>query len=156
MRRAVALGAFALLAAGCAKSAPPATTSSSTSTSSTVASTTTSTTPPGPQTDTFRIDQPYEGQLLAGLPVVVRGTANTFEATFIAELQTPSSDVLDHVVVHASAGTGTWGTFEVSLGAGLGVSGPEVVVLYENSAKDGQPIHQLRIPVVIRATGTTP
>lgn len=150
MRRSIALVATALLAASCARSTP-APASSSLATTTTFPVTTPSTTsPPVASNAAFRVASPVEGAVLAGLPVVVRGSANTFEATFVAELQTTTGDVLDHVVVHATAGTGTWGSFEVSLGSGLTVSGPETVVLYERSAKDGSPVNQLRIHVVVK------
>lgn len=155
MRRALALAALTVLAASCAKAAPPATSAAPSTSSTTSSSITTTTRPAAPQNEAFKLEQPFAGESLSGLPVVVRGSANTFEATFVAELQTPAGDVLDHQVVHASSGTGTWGSFEVALGQGLGVSGSEVVVLYENSAKDGQPIHQLRVPVVLGSSPPT-
>lgn len=149
MRKALALLGLAVLATSCAKAAPPATSVAPAPSSTTSTTSTTTTRPPGPQNEAFRLERPYNGEELGGLPVVVRGSANTFEATFVAELQTPAGDVLDHQVVHASAGTGTWGSFETALGQGLGVTGNEVVVLYEYSAKDGQPIHVLKVPVVL-------
>lgn len=149
MRGLLAVVGLGLLASACTGNpevVAPSTTAGPTTSTSTPTTTSSS---PRAANAAFEVEAPSPGERLAGLPVVVRGRANVFEASFVAELQTPSGDVLDHQVARASSGTGTWGSFSVSLGEGLSVAGPEVVVLYEPSARDAGPTKVLRIPVVL-------
>src|SRR5690606_35283550 len=48
-------------------------------------------------------------------PLTISGTANTFEATFMARIVTDAGDMLTEQVVTATSGTGTRGTFETTL-----------------------------------------
>ncbi len=79
-------------------------------------------------------------------PLRVYGTANTFEATFEYELQDPAGKVLSHDVVTATSGSGTRGTYDVTVPFeapnGLGK-----LVVFERSAADGSKIHQVEIPL---------
>ncbi len=79
-------------------------------------------------------------------PLRVRGTANTFEATFDYELLDPSGKVLSHNFVTATSGTGTRGTYDftVRFEAPNGVG---KLAVFERSAADGSRIHQVEIPL---------
>jgi len=77
-------------------------------------------------------------------PLRVRGTANTFEATFVLELHDASGKTLAHRVVTATSGSGERGTFETT----LRFSGaPAVLGAWEPSAENGKPLHEVVIPV---------
>jgi len=81
-------------------------------------------------------------------PFRVTGSSNTFEATSQLELLDSNGKLLVSKTVTASSGTGTRGTFSVSLRFHA-PSGPATLVSYENSAKDGSRIDVVRIPVQI-------
>jgi hypothetical protein len=81
-------------------------------------------------------------------PLEVSGTSNTFEAISQLELLDASGKPLTSQTVSASSGTGTRGTFRVSLRF-QAPPGPATLVSYENSAKDGSRIDVVRIPVQI-------
>jgi germination protein M len=86
-------------------------------------------------------------------PVRIRGTANTFEAVFNAELIDTSGRVIATQVVTATSGSGTRGTFDAELTFGDEVSsGPGALVVYETSAEDGSRIHTVEIPVLIASS----
>ena len=48
-------------------------------------------------------------------PLRLAGTANTFEATFEYDLLDPAGKVLKHDFVTATSGSGTRGTFDVTI-----------------------------------------
>jgi hypothetical protein len=74
------------------------------------------------------------------------GTANTFEATFEYELLDAAGKVLSKHFVTATSGSGTRGTYDVTVPFeapnGLGK-----LVVFELSAADGSRIHQVEIPL---------
>ena len=79
-------------------------------------------------------------------PLRLWGTANTFEATFEYDLLDPAGKVLAHHFVTATSGTGTRGTYDVTIPfeAPNGLGKLEV---YERSAADGSKIHVVEIPL---------
>jgi hypothetical protein len=79
-------------------------------------------------------------------PLRLRGTANTFEATFEYELLDSNGKTLAKHFVTATSGSGTRGTYDVSIPfAPPGGTGK--LVVYELSAADGSRIHQVEIPL---------
>ena len=82
-------------------------------------------------------------------PARIHGSANTFEATFQAELVDSDGRVVAHKTVTASSGSGTRGTFDVSIPFAVTRQGGELVV-YEDSAEDGSRIHVVEIPLRLR------
>jgi len=80
-------------------------------------------------------------------PLFMWGTANTFEATFWAEVQTPAGKVLVKKVVTATSGSGTRGTFRVRLPFHPTSEAGRLVV-YERSMADGSRINVVIIPLV--------
>ena len=83
-------------------------------------------------------------------PVRVRGTANTFEAQFILKIVDPGGKTLVEKPVMATSGSGTRGTFDVTVPYKSSKSGWGKIVVYEASAKDGSPINVVEIPVKMR------
>lgn len=82
-------------------------------------------------------------------PVTIAGTANTFEATFIARIVTDSGEVLTEQVVTATSGSGTRGTFEATIPFEVAAETPGKLVVFEYSARDGSPINVIEIPVTL-------
>jgi hypothetical protein len=81
-------------------------------------------------------------------PLRVLGTANTFEATLNLRLVAEDGTVLHDDFATATSGTGTRGTFEVTIE--FDAEGPATLVAYERSAEDGAEINVVEIPVVLR------
>lgn len=94
------------------------------------------------------VEQPLPGETVKG-PLLVRGSANVFEAQLFVDLRTSSGKVLVHRSVHSSAGSGTRGSFSVRIPL-TGVTGKAVVVAYTRSAKNGAPINIVSVPVTRR------
>lgn len=82
-----------------------------------------------------------------GSPLRITGTANVFEAVFQIRLQTTGGDVLYEHNAMASSGTGTRGTFDVTIEFDV-PAGNGLLTLWETSAKDGSPTNVVEIPVV--------
>jgi hypothetical protein len=80
-------------------------------------------------------------------PLHVTGNANTFEATFQYKLLDAAGKVLAQHFVTATSGTGTRGTFDVTIPFTVGTAQAGTLVVYENSAADGSVIHERRIPL---------
>jgi hypothetical protein len=80
-------------------------------------------------------------------PLRITGTANTFEATFQYELVDSAGKVIAKHFVTATSGSGTRGTFDVTIPYPAGHAGRGKLVVYESSAKDGSRIHVVEIPV---------
>ncbi len=83
-------------------------------------------------------------------PLHLTGSADVFEATFELRLLAADGHVLVHRTVHASCGTGCRGRFRVVVPFGWSGAAHGSVVVFERSAKDGSPIHTVRIPVAFR------
>ncbi len=81
-------------------------------------------------------------------PIRVSGTANVFEATVSLEVRDADDDVILEAFTTATSGSGTRGTFATEL-ALPETDGPVTVVAFESSAKDGQPLHVVRVPVTL-------
>ncbi len=80
-------------------------------------------------------------------PVRLAGTADTFEANFMAELDAADGTVLDKHFVTASSGSGTRGTYATTLTFPAGQTGSATVKVWEASAENGQPLGTVEIPV---------
>jgi len=79
-------------------------------------------------------------------PLRVVGTANTFEATFVARLLDSAGRQLAQKVVTATSGSGTRGTYAGTLTFPDTVT-PRWLEVYEPSAENGRPLHKMRIPL---------
>jgi len=80
-------------------------------------------------------------------PVGLAGTADTFEANFMAELVAADGTVLDKHFVTATAGSGTRGTYATTLAFPTGQTGSATAKVWEPSAENGQPLGTVEIPV---------
>ena len=83
-----------------------------------------------------------------GSPLIVTGTANTFEAQFFVRVRDAAGKSLVNKSVMATSGSGTRGTFNESVD--FSTTSPNVTLeVYESSAADGRPVHVVRIPLFI-------
>jgi hypothetical protein len=80
-------------------------------------------------------------------PLDLKGTANVFEAQFCLDV-TVDNKVTQHHEVHASSGSGTRGTWSLTLDLPVGKC---ILYLYEPSAKDGSPQNEIWIPVLVES-----
>src|SRR5215217_7687580 len=95
------------------------------------------------------VESPAPGATVTS-PLTIRGTANTFEATFEVELRPALGKPLYKDFVTATSGNGTRGTFEQTLDFTVDRERPGTLVVYENSAEDGSVMSEVEIPVTIR------
>jgi hypothetical protein len=102
------------------------------------------------ETPAILVESPLPEQNVAR-PLRVMGTANTFEATFEYELVDSAGKILAKHFVTATSGSGTRGTYDVTVPYPAAHAGPGKLVVYESSAKDGSRIHVVEIP--LRLTG---
>lgn len=100
------------------------------------------------QAPAILVEQPLPGDRVS-TPLRIRGTANVFEARFAIDVVKATGGRLAHRAVSASAGTGTRGSFDVTIPLGT-ASGRVVVVAYVNSPKDGSRIDVVRVPITLR------
>jgi hypothetical protein len=91
------------------------------------------------------VEQPLPGDRV-GRVVVVRGTANVFEARLLVDVRAPDGRLLVRRPVLASAGTGVRGTFETRVVVAPGAR-RLTIVAYARSPKDGSPVAVVRVPV---------
>jgi hypothetical protein len=78
-------------------------------------------------------------------PFHVAGTASVFEATLVVELRT-AERVLEKRTVTASEGAPGRGTFDATFAA---APGKLVVRVYAPNAANGQPQHEVDVPVTV-------
>jgi germination protein M len=97
------------------------------------------------ETPSILIESPTPGSQVTS-PLRVRGTANTFEATFALDIRNSSNQTFTHQIVTATSGSGTRGTFDTTIS--FTANGSIWLVAYEPSAENGQPLHIVRIPLV--------
>lgn len=83
-------------------------------------------------------------------PARIRGTANVFEAVFRIEITDWDGRIVADKVVMASSGTGTRGTFDVTLSYETLRSGLGAVIVSSESPKDGSRINVVETPVYVR------
>ncbi len=80
-------------------------------------------------------------------PVRLTGMSNTFEATFLYNIVDPSGRIVAEGFDTATAGSGTWGTFDVTVEYEIESDGVGAIIVFEESAKDGSRINLVEIPV---------
>jgi len=84
-------------------------------------------------------------------PVRISGSADVFEATFQVQLTDGAGRVIASRVVTATAGTGTRGSFDVSVTYALPVGGEGHLTAFDLSAQDGSRLHEVDVPVELAA-----
>ena len=82
-----------------------------------------------------------------GSPVRITGTANTFEGTFIAQIDDQYGSLLGERTIAASSGTGQRGTFDVTIPCNIISPGNGSLIVYEESPKDGTQTNRVEIPL---------
>ncbi len=82
-------------------------------------------------------------------PLIIRGTANTFEANFMVELRPALGKPLVNTFVTATSGNGTRGTFDESFDFMADREQAGTLVVYERSAEDNSVVNEVEIPVTI-------
>jgi hypothetical protein len=98
-------------------------------------------------TPAILVESPAPGDTISS-PLRIAGTANTFEATFVVKLTDVAGNQVFQQGVTATSGSGTRGTFDVSIPFEAS-PGPARLVAYEESAENGQPVHVVTIPVEV-------
>ena len=104
------------------------------------------------QTPQILVEQPLPDARVAS-PLEISGTANTFEATFIAEILDAGGTSIAKKVVTATSGTGTRGTFATALAFTVDKEQAGTLWAYEASAEDGRPIHEVKVPLTLLPPG---
>ena len=89
------------------------------------------------------VDRPAWGSAVAS-PLRITGSSNVFEAEFLVEIDTASGSVLARQQVHATCGSGCWGTFDITVPYHLTREQPGLIKAYNLSAKDGS-VEDVRI-----------
>jgi germination protein M len=102
------------------------------------------------------VEEPSPGSEVTD-PLVIRGESNTFEGTVRYAVTGGGGDgiVLTEGFTTATAGMGTWGTFEIAVDlADLSadyVPGPGSVILWEDDPRTGDRVDVVEIPIVLPA-----
>jgi Immunoglobulin-like domain of bacterial spore germination/Sporulation and spore germination len=94
------------------------------------------------------VESPLPGDVVSS-PILLRGTANVFEANVSIEVRDESGSVVLETFTTATSGTGTRGTFATELE--LPESGTMTIVAFEASARDGTPLHVVEVPVTVES-----
>jgi len=95
------------------------------------------------------VESPARGSAVQS-PVRITGSANVFEAQFQAELAGPDGAVIAHQAVHATSGTGTRGTFDVTIP--FTASGTATLRVFDLSPKDGARTDIVEVPLQLVAS----
>jgi germination protein M len=94
------------------------------------------------------VESPTLGNTISS-PVQITGTANVFEAVFRVNIVDYDGLIIADKVVMATSGTGTRGTFDVSVPYSLTKAGPGSVIVFADSPKDGSQINVIEIPIIL-------
>jgi ABC-type Fe3+-hydroxamate transport system substrate-binding protein len=76
------------------------------------------------------------------------GTASTFEATILWQIEKPDGTVITKGTVLATSGTGTRGTFNTELNVD-GFRGEAILVTGGESGEDASFVDEVRIPIIV-------
>ena len=92
------------------------------------------------------VDRPAWGGAFPS-PGRVTGLANVFEAQFRLQVLDKGGRVLADVPVHATCGTGCWGTFDVTVRYSVSTAQWGILRVFDPSAKDGTPTDVREYPI---------
>lgn len=92
------------------------------------------------------VESPVPGATVTS-PVALSGLSNTFEANVRFTVTAADGTVVADGFTTATAGTGTWGTFSVSVPLDGSPSGAGTVTAFEESAEDGSRVNVYDVPV---------
>ena len=80
-------------------------------------------------------------------PMRIKGTANVFEAVFQVNIVNWDGLIIAEKIVHATSGTGTRGTFDVTVPFSVDKAGLGGLIVFSESPKDGSQINVVEIPL---------
>jgi hypothetical protein len=103
------------------------------------------------ENEAFRIFAPEKNSVVDSA-FTVRGSARVFEATLQWRLE-DGHNVLAEGFATAQDGAPAWGLFEFTVEFEQATSPVLILALYESSPEDGQPIHQLLLPLKVSKFG---
>lgn len=92
------------------------------------------------------VEAPGPGETVRS-PLRVTGSANTFEAMFMVRLSTAGGRVLYEQPAMATSGSGTRGTFDLTIAFDVAEPVDGTLRLWEYSARDGSEINVVEIPL---------
>jgi hypothetical protein len=95
------------------------------------------------------LESPTLGQTVTN-PLRLAGTANVFEAVFRIEIVDADGLIVANQVVNATSGTGTRGTFDVTMGFTPQKTGLGSIIVSYDSPKDGSKVVVDEIPVMMK------
>jgi germination protein M len=95
------------------------------------------------------VESPAFGQKV-GSPLRVYGTANVFEAVFQINIVNWDGLIIAEKTVSASSGTGTRGTFDVTIPFEVDKAGNGAIIVYSDSPKDGSQINVVETPLQLQ------
>lgn len=100
------------------------------------------------------VESPFTGETPEAPELVIAGLSNTFEANVQFEVTDTDGVIVHEGFTTATAGTGTWGTFEVVLDLGDEIpafdrEGMASVFVFELSPRDGERINVVEVPIVV-------
>jgi len=94
------------------------------------------------------VEEPAIGEEVHG-PLVVKGTANVFEATVSFKVIGEDGETLATDFATATCGTGCRGDFEKRLDVEVDRRTTVIVKVFESSAEDGRPTNVVNVPVIL-------
>lgn len=97
-------------------------------------------------TPAILVESPTVGDTV-GSPMRITGTANTFEAAFMITITDWDGKIVAEQPAMATSGTGTRGTFDVTVPFTWGLNPRGALTVWESSAKDGSAINVVEIPL---------
>ena len=92
------------------------------------------------------VESPTLGQTVTS-PLRITGTANVFEAVFQINIVDWDGLIIADETVMATSGTGTRGTFDVTIPFEVSKAGLGGLIVFAESPKDGLPINVIEIPL---------
>jgi len=95
------------------------------------------------------VESPTWGETVTS-PMRITGTANVFEAVFRVNIVDWDGLIIADKVVMASSGTGTRGTFDVSVPFPVDHPGLGALIVFAESPKDGSQIDVVEIPLELQ------
>jgi hypothetical protein len=99
-------------------------------------------------TPTVLVESPLIGETIHS-PVRVWGSANTFEATLRLKIEDSTGKTVANPYATATSGSGTRGTFDVTLPYRTATSGAGRLIAYYDSPEDGRPAGVDTIPLTV-------
>lgn len=100
------------------------------------------------ENEAFKIMAPVPNQKIHN-NFILKGKARVFEATFQYKLEDDQHNILAEGFITADKGAPEWGDFEVEISLKETTGTKAMLTIFEESAKDGSPQHELFIPLKI-------